>query len=161
MKTRTRICIAAMTFSLLLAFAFTGCSNKSGNTIDEPEITAEYLIEDYSEQLMTDGGEKMLGHVTIEKSGETHAVHFSEREVVPNSEYKEGYYIADTNVTIDGTLGFDARFVCLNDGEAEVSNVDEYIKHQNDEPDRLYSVYFLATSAELIIEAEPESVIAE
>lgn len=108
MKTRIRICIAAMTLSILLAFAFAGCSNKSGNTIDEPEITADYLIEDYSQQLITDGGENMLGHVTMEKTGDTYAVHFSEREVVPSTEYKEGYYIADTNVTVDGTLGLDA-----------------------------------------------------
>ena len=161
MKTRIRICIAAMTLSILLAFAFAGCSNKSGNTIDESEITADYLIEDYSQQLITDGGENMLGHVTMEKTGDTYAVHFSEREVVPSTEYKEGYYIADTNVTVDGTLGLDARFVCLHDGEAEVSNADDFIKHQNDDSERLYSVYFLGTSAELIIEVEPESVIAE
>lgn len=79
MKTRIRICIAAMTLSILLAFAFAGCSNKSGNTIDEPEITADYLIEDYSQQLITDGGENMLGHVTMEKQA-THMLFIFPKE---------------------------------------------------------------------------------
>lgn len=161
MKSRSRICFAAVMICLLLLPAFTGCSNKSGNTIDEPEITPDYLIEDYSQQLITDGGSNMTGHVTMEKQDGTYAVYFAEKEVIPNSEYDKGYYIADTNVTMDATLGSDARFVCIRNGEATVSDADDFIKHQDEDADRLYSVYFLGTSAELIIEIDPADIVIE
>ena len=148
------ICI----FSMLI---FAGCTNKSGSTIDEPEITPDYLINDYSQQLITDGGESMLGHVTMEKTDGIYAVHFAEKDVVPSSEYEDGYYIADTNVSMEATLGSDARFVCIHDGKEVVSNPKEFIKHQNEDEERLYYVYFLGTSAELIIEVEPENVVVE
>lgn len=54
----------SMFLSLLLCAAlvmtFTGCDDDtSGGTIDEPEITGEYLAGEYAQQLTTDGAEVM------------------------------------------------------------------------------------------------------
>ncbi|MFR6258354.1 MAG: hypothetical protein ACLULK_06210, partial [Anaerovoracaceae bacterium] len=88
---------------LLCVFSFamlSGCGeDKSGSTINEPEITGEYLAEEYSQQLLNDGAETVLGLVTIEKQGEdSYKVNIAEREVVPSSKYDEGYYLADNNI---------------------------------------------------------------
>lgn len=136
-----------------------GCADKSGQTIAEPEITADYLVEDYSEQLMTDGGESMIGTISMEKSDNSYTVNFSETDVIPNSNYDEGYYLANTNIYKDVTLGSDARIVLLSDGEAVVADADELIASNNE--DKLYQVYFMGSSAELIVEINPEDVIVE
>ena len=57
-----------LTLCIISVFIFAGCGEeKSGNTISEPEITGKYLKEEYSQQLLTDGAETMIGTVDIEK----------------------------------------------------------------------------------------------
>ena len=58
------LCLVLCLSALLLA----GCGEKkSGSTIAEPEITGQYLQEEYSQQLLTDGAETVLGYVTLDK----------------------------------------------------------------------------------------------
>lgn len=161
MISRSKLCFMTILICALMVLVFAGCGNKSGGTIDEPEITAEYLIEDYTQQLLTDGGHNFTGSIVMEKSGEAYLVHFAEKEVVPDAADPNGYYIADTNVTLESTLGSDARIVLLDEGEAKVAKADGFIKAQKENPDRLYSVYFMGTSTELIIEVDPKSVITQ
>ena len=53
---------------VLFMFVLAGCGeDQSGQTINEPEITGEYLAGEYSQQLITDGAETVLGAVTMEK----------------------------------------------------------------------------------------------
>ena len=90
----------SMFLSLLLCAAlvmtFTGCDDDtSGGTIDEPEITGEYLAGEYAQQLTTDGAEVIVGSVDMEGSDGAYTVHIAEKEVVVNDGYEEGYYIAD------------------------------------------------------------------
>lgn len=146
------LCIISMIF-------LAGCTGRSGQTINEPEITPDYLIEDYSQQLITDGGEYMTGTVDMQKADNTYTVNFSETDVIPNSDYDEGYYLANTNIYKEATLGSDARIVLIVDGETVVANADEFIKHNSE--DKIYTVYFLGSSAELIIEVNPEDIIVE
>lgn len=161
MKRAIKISLVTTVFLVFSLMLLAGCGNRSGSTIDEPEITAEYLIEDYSQQLITDGGHNFIGSVVMEKLDETYLVHFTEKEVVSNAAEPTGYYIAETNVTLEATLGSDARFVCIHEGEAEVSNANDFMKHQKADDGKLYSVYFLGTSAELIIEVDPATVIGQ
>lgn len=85
------------------------------------EITGKYLQEDYSQQLLNDGAETVVGYVTLEKLGEgDYSVHISERQVVASSEYKDGYYIADNNVAKDVTLGAEGRIACQKGKELNV-----------------------------------------
>lgn len=152
-----KICLMLTMLCMIPMIFLSGCTGRSGQTINEPEITADYLIEDYTEQLMTDGGEHMTGTVSMKKSDSTYSVEFSEVDVIPNSGYDEGYYLANTNIYKEATLGSDARIVLLSDGETVVADADELIANNTD--DKLYTVYFLGSSAELIIEVEPEDII--
>lgn len=161
MKKLNKTIIFVLISSMFFVMSLTSCGDKSGNTIDEPEITSDYLHGEYAEQLITDGAETMLGYVDISKDGDTYMVHISEQEVVPNSDYDEGYYIADTNLAKDVSLGFDARIVCEEDGEQEVVTADDFIENQADDEKELYNVYLMGNSAELIMATEPEDVITE
>lgn len=147
---------------MLSVFIFAGCGEeKSGNTISEPEITGTYLQEEYSQQLLTDGAETMLGFTDIEKSDSSYKVTVTEKEVVPNSSYEEGYYIADTNIVKELTLGIDARIAVLEDEELNVITADGFIKNSDQYEDQLFTVYMMGTSAELLLGTEPTDVSAE
>lgn len=162
MKKLGKMRFLAVLFCMVCVFILAGCnSNQSGNTIDEPEITAEYLTDEYSQQLMTDGAETISGAVSMENSDGSYIVHIIEKEVVPSSSYKEGYYIADTNVTKDVSFGDEARIVCAHDGERIVSSADDFIENHPDASDNLYTVYLMGDSAELILLVEPEDLLSQ
>ena len=61
-----------LTLCIISVFIFAGCGEeKSGNTISEPEITADYLDGEYADQLINDGAGTMLGTVSVEQSGDS------------------------------------------------------------------------------------------
>lgn len=150
---------------LVCTFCFlvlTGCGEKkSGSTISEPKITGEYLSEEYSKQLITDGAETMTGFVEVSESEGSYKITLTEKEVVPNSSYEDGYYIADTNLTKDLTFGMDPRIACIDDGKLQVETPDEFMEYTKQNPEQLYKVYVMGSSAELILETSPEEVIME
>ena len=151
--------LAVVIFSMSV---LTGCGEeKSGNTINEPEITVDYLRTDYAQQLTTDGAEIMLGTVELNKNEDSYNVTITEKEVVPSSSYDEGYYIADTNVTKEATLGSDARMTCQVDVKEQVIKAGDFIKNHENNPEQLYTVYLMGDSAELILATEPKDVITE
>ena len=159
--------LPGMTVLTLILCAFfllslSGCGEeKSGNTLEEPEITSEYLENDYAQQLLTDGAETILGYVSIAKEGDAYKVHITEQEVVPSADYEEGYYIADTNLSKDAVCDSDARIVCMQDGEQTVTTTDDFIEEHADDSDQLYTVYLMGDSAELILATDPKSVEVE
>lgn len=149
--------LAALILSMSL---LAGCvEEKSGSTISEPEITADYLQNEYAKQLTTDGAETMLGFVTIEKNGDLYNVKITEKRVIPDSDYAEGYYIADTNVIKDVSLGQDARIACMEGHDTCVVSADEFVS--NNDSEQLYTVYLMGDSAELILATDPEEIITE
>ena len=154
MKKALRVSLATTIILIFSAVLLCGCGNMSGS---EPDITADYLIEEYTQQLITDGAETMNGSIVMTKSGETYGLDFAELDVVPSSYDDDGYYLANTNIYKTATLGADARIVLLEDDVPVVSNIDELIDENDDET--LYSVYFLGSSAELIIELDPENMV--
>ena len=160
MKKSKRFALIVLSSLMLLLLLLAGCgSDKSGNTINEPEITADYLEDEYANQLINDGAETMLGTVEIQKDGDSYTAYITEKEVVPSSEYKEGYYIADTNISKELPLGMEARMTYdLNDEETVVS-ADEFIKYSSDNPDCIYTVYMMGNSVELILAADPDDII--
>ena len=81
MRKKTWSKILFLAVSVILMMALTACGEeKSGNTIDEPEITAEYLHGEYSEQLLTDGASTMIGDVDITKDGDSYTATITERK---------------------------------------------------------------------------------
>ena len=124
--------LAVVIFSMSV---LTGCGEeKSGNTINEPEITVDYLRTDYAQQLTTDGAEIMLGTVELNKNEDSYNVTITEKEVVPSSSQDEGYYIDDTNVTKEATLGSDARMTFQVDGIEQVIKAGDFIKNHENNP---------------------------
>ncbi len=150
------ICVI-MIFTVGLFLA--GCSNKSGGTYDEPEITAEYLVGEYAEQLLTDGAETIQGSIEMTETDETYTLTVTQKEIVPNTTYDEGYYIADRNLTTELYLDSECRIVCEHDGEYEVSNTEDFISNHNGQPDTIYTVYSFGDMVELIVVIDPADVI--
>lgn len=161
MKKFTTRFILLFTLAVISALMLSGCGDKNGNTIAEPEITSNYLEDEYAEQLITDGAETIFGHVNITRNNDNYDIHISEQEIVPNSDYDDGYYIADTNLTKDAVLGSNARIVCLENGEPVIVTADEFIEKQSDSPDSLYTVYLMGNSAELVLATDPDEVITK
>ena len=104
-RTRGKVLFILLVFILSVS-VLTGCGeDKSGSTIDEPEITTDYLTDEYADQLTTDGAETILGLVVLEKSEDSsYTAHIREQEIVLNSSYDEGYYIADNFTYFFSTL---------------------------------------------------------
>lgn len=146
------ICLTAGVF-------ITGCGDKSGGTYDEPEITADYLMGEYAEQLLTDGAETITGSVVIEKDGDSYTASVEEKRIVASSDYDEGYYIADTNLNDSLAFDEDVRLVVSDDGDCKVSNPEEFIEKYNDNPDSLYKVFHMGDYLELIIPLDPEEAL--
>lgn len=163
MRRRSGVILGFAVVCVLCVFALCGCGEeKSGQTISEPEITGEYLENEYSQQLLTDGADTVVGVVTIEQAGDnTYAVSIAEREVVANDDYKEGYYIADNNIVLDATLGEDARIACEGEDGLDVLTAKEFMAQQDENAEQLYTVYMMGDSAELIIATDPEDVEIE
>ena len=149
-----------LTLCIISVFIFAGCGEeKSGNTISEPEITADYLDGEYADQLINDGAGTMLGTVSVEQSGDSYIAHVTEKEVVPSSDTDDGYYIADTNVSKDIALGQSARMTCMVNGEQKVVTIDEFIKQSSKDPDQIYTIYMMGDSVELMLATDPADVI--
>lgn len=161
MRKNIKFIVLWLLIGVFLLISLCGCGEeKSGSTIDEPEITGEYLAKEYSEQLITDGASKVIGMVTIEKEAEdSYMVAISEREVVPSSQYDEGYYLADNNIVKEVSFGFDARIACMHDGKLVVEKPDEFIKNHNENNEQLYTVYLMGDSAELILATDPKDIL--
>lgn len=162
MKRLGKLRFLTLLLSMALMLILASCnSDQSGNTIDEPEITADYLTEDYSQQLLTDGAETMTGAVSLEGADGSYTVHIIEKEVVASDSYDEGYYIADTNVVKDVALGPEARIVCAEGDELMVSDADGFMEHHANDSDELFTIYLMGDSAELIVIAEPKALLSE
>ncbi len=150
------IVFAALIFSIGMSLA--GCGDKSGDTYDEPEITADYLMGEYAEQLLTDGAETIQGSVEIVETDDGYTLTVSQKEIVPSDNYKEGYYIADRNLTTELYLDSECRIVWDNNGTYEVGNTEEFISGYNGRPDTIYTVYCFGDLAELIVVIDPAKV---
>ncbi len=156
--------LAVLAFSM---YCLTGCGEeKSGNTISEPDITVDYLHGEYSDQLMTDGAVTMLGSIDVTQNGDSYSITITEKEVVPNSGYEDGYYIADTNITKEAEIGLYARMTSMVEGEIVGRGRHEELMESNeaaddDDSQQLYTIYLMGDSAELILATDPASVITE
>ena len=160
MRGKSKYIVLSLVLCLSMMLFLCGCGEeKSGSTIEEPEITGKYLQEEYSQQHQNDGAEPVVGYVPLEQLGEgDYSVHISERQVVASSEYKDGYYIADNNVAKDVTLGAEGRIACQKGKELNVVSADDFIQDHNDGESQLYTVYLMGDSAELILATDPADV---
>lgn len=155
-----KMLIAAVVVCVAMAFvAFTGCADENDQYYEDSEFTVDYLHGEYTEQLMRDGADTMLGSVDISGENGNYKVTVTEKEVVQNDDYDEGYYVAETNVVAEFGLGGYAKLVYTDEnGEEIIGDADGYMKNHNGQPDNLYTVYYMNGNVELMLPVDPETV---
>ena len=159
---KKKVCIiAAVLVCVALAFAMTGCSNDEDMYVDEADITVDYLCGDYADQLMADGADTTLGTVAVSEEDGDNVITVTEKEVVHNSDYENGYYIAETNAVYTFGVGGFAKFVYTDkSGELVFGNIEAFKKHNSKNADQLYTVYYMNDTVELMLPVDPAAVDA-
>lgn len=160
MKSGKVVSLFVVVFMLCSVIIFTSCGDDgtTGGTIDEPEISVEYLMGEYKEQLIRDGAEHTFGSITIEdgQDGQKQMV-IASKSVVKNDDYKTGYYIADRNISKQSPLDSEARVTYLKDGSQtpEIISAEQLIsaaeKDNADGREVLYDVYIIGGQVELVL----------
>lgn len=153
--------------TLCAGFFVTGCTktDRSGNTIDEPEITVEYLTGEYAQQLLRDGAEYIFGTITINTLEDgTIECGIDGKEFVEDQDQESGYYIADRNLDYTYPLPAEARTTFMQGGTsiAQVMTTDEFVaavqkdfeEYGKSNPDyqksKLYDIYVMNDQIELV-----------
>ena len=161
---KSGVLIIALTI-FFAAAVIAGCTGPQ-NTIDEPEITADYLAGEYAAQLVRDGASVVFGSIEIMRDEEdTVFVHVAEKEFVEDSDLPNGFYIADRNQDSDYQLAYEARATFLWGGsnapeamgssdfiEAVMQDFDEFSAGDQDYGEyKLYDIYIMEEQIELLI----------
>ena len=157
MKTRALILIACLTMGLCL-FALCGCGDENSDITDEPDLDADYLMGEYTDQLITDGAEQVLGSVVVIESDGTYEAVLEEKKVVASDRYDNGYYIADRNLQHKYSFDADSRVVLKKHGDMVYVDAMSYAAQQADE-DTLFNVYVIGDSVELMVAVDPSEVL--
>lgn len=155
---------------LLLSMVLNACNEKgqSGGTIDEPEITPEYLAGEYAEQLVRDGASVILGTFDVqEEDSDVPWITIHEKSIVQDPASDDGYYISDKNLSYDYQISDNVRvtFVMGNDSLVTVLDKKNFIDAVLDDreanktdPDykdkKLYEFYVMGDQVELILAQE-------
>ena len=146
-----------------------GCAdkNQSGLTINEPEITVDYLSGDYARQLLKDEAEYVMGtlEITADEDGVTF-LNIQAKELVEDENQPNGFYIADRNMNVKVPLAMEARttFISGDLSIATVMSAEEFIaavsediaqyggeNNPNYSAGKLYHVYVMNGQAELVL----------
>jgi len=161
--------LKAAVILILIALLFCSCSsNQSGSTIDEPDITVEYLNGEYKEQLLRDGAEHVFGTINIKMNDDGTTVDeivIHAKEYVEDTNYEAGYYIADKNKAYITHMPDEARTTYMASGETVpkilppsefIATVNaDYALHENDIADfresKLYDFYLLEDQILLVL----------
>jgi len=164
-KIKLIFAIACIVVSALVFM--TGCTGEYG-TLDEPEITVVYLVGEYSEQLIRDGAEVLLGTIDLRRAGEEEIiVMIREKEIVLDPDHPAGFYIADRNLESELYLsqGVRATFLMRDTGILHAMEHDEFIDavwqdffepfdDEFGQDYRLYYIYVIDRYVELLIARE-------
>lgn len=156
--TRTIMCVGLI-FVLVLATLLVGCrdNNQIGSTVDEPEITVEYLEGDYVKQLLRDGAEHIFGNIIISKDEEESIVlNIEAKEFVKDSGHPNGFYIEDRNYSLSAVLSPEARCTFLSGDVSlpQIMSTEQFVEAYNKDADenKLYDMYIMGDQIELILE---------
>lgn len=96
-------------------------SDRSGNSYIEPEITLDYLVTEFADQLVRDGAEKRFGVISDIHDNEngTYTLTVSGKQFVNDSSQPNGFYIADRNISYEITLAENLRSVVFPSNNLE------------------------------------------
>lgn len=169
MKIKKGLTAALVLLLVLVTLSLCACSsNQSGSTIDEPDITVDYLKGEYADQLLRDGAEHVFGTIDIKMNDDGTAVDeivIHAKEYVEDANYETGYYIADKNKAYITHMPDEARTTYVADGSTEpkilppsefIAAVNsDYALHENDIADfresKLYDFYLLEDQILLVL----------
>ena len=165
---RTKL-IQIITCLIICTMVFmTSCVTEGPGTLDEPEITVEYLENEYSQQLLRDGAQILFGSIDLVRVGDDVMITIFEKEIVADPSYPRGFYIADKNLESEFilSLGVRATFLLRDEGIKQAMEHDEFIdvvwqdffETMAEDPEyqefRLYYIYVLDGYVELLIARE-------
>ena len=170
-KNKTARRTSALTFLFFLTLAMLFCascsSDRSGGTIDEPAITADYLRGEYADQLLRDGAEHVFGTIDFntEEDGSIREIAVAAKEYVADSSAENGYYIADRNKLYLVHMPEEARTTYRFDGDSEETvlapaeftsaALADYAAHESElssyRESRLYDIYLFDDQILLIL----------
>ena len=139
------------------AFSLTGCSTTDSDADYGEAYDADYMMTDYVDQLLRDGAQIVVGNVEITGSGDDYTVTVAEKKVVSNENYKDGYYIADKNITSTYPLGSDMGILVKDGDDIKVCTAEEFVQNYSGDSDALYNVYLIGDVVELIQPLDPEA----
>ena len=161
-KISLRILTGALCVLMMLIFVSCGGqsedSDYSGEEYDE-SFSAESLAGDYADQLIRDGASIVTGTLTISGEENAYQVTAQEKKVVINSDYEDGYYVADRNMENTWPLGSDHGVVASVDGTPVMMDIPEFIEHTKSDTDALYQIYLINDTVELILPLDPETLV--
>lgn len=171
MKRKTFIRVSILSMALILTVLFSGCGEQDSDNdiMEEPEITVEYLTEEYAEQILRDGGEELLG--TIELTGnpdEGYSLTVHSMIIVESSITEEGYYIADKNMSSSVPLDPDANLTYIKSKKKgpEIVSLQEFAQLAQEDSqkqksggvkpgeEKLYQVYIIGGNSIMLLAKE-------
>lgn len=112
----------AISLTITTAVLTSGCTlfNTSGQTINEPDITIDYLQGEYRDQLIRDGAVEITGSAEVIASDDgLRHITIHEKEYVNDDSYPNGFYIANKNKSTQAFLPDEARITFLEGGASE------------------------------------------
>ncbi|MFW5677904.1 MAG: hypothetical protein ACOCNL_16865 [Acetivibrio ethanolgignens] len=148
----------------------TGCmkSNQNGSTVDEPDITVDYLQGEYVQQLMRDGATHVFGNIKISQNEDDETLLLIEsKEYVEDETQPNGFYIEDKNVNVEAVLSSEARCTFMQGGVSlpQIMTAGQFVneyekdvaknggeKNPEYEKYKLYDIYIMEGQAELVLE---------
>ena len=160
---------------LFCSLTLSSCGQNSGDEelmdeLAEPEITVKYLSGEYADQILKDGGEKVLGTISIDEAGNgDYDLTVNSMVIVESSITDEGYYVADKNLSETDPLDSEARVTYIRDKKKgpQVMDLDKFIARvqkdtasresssdSDSEEEKLYDVYIIGGSALMILARE-------
>ncbi|QIB70116.1 hypothetical protein Ami103574_12790 [Aminipila butyrica] len=169
MKTMKAMMCVGWIVVLTAAMLLSGCGdkNQSGSTIDEPEITADYLEGDYVNQLLRDGAEHVFGSISLSEGADgSTTVQVAAKEYVEDPDQPNGFFIEDKNYSVSYGLPAEARCTFLSGGSSlpQVMTAEQFVKaYQEDVAEysqknsgyanhKLYDMYIMGDQIELMLE---------
>lgn len=155
---RSSVKIVLLLSLLCMGLVFTGCSTEDSNENYGEAYDVDYMTTDYVDQLIRDGAETVVGSVEITGSEDDYTVNVTEKKVVPNENYEDGYYVADKNMTSTYPLGSDMGILAMDGNEVTACTAEEFIKDHSGDAESLYTVYLIGDVVELIQPLDPKTV---
>lgn len=161
MKEKRKLLLLCFCLTVFLMFAGCGDDGTTGGTIEEPEITVEYLSDSYADQLMRDGATHYFGSLTVTRAEDnSYTAEIEQKKLVENADHENGYYIADRNIATKLPCNPEARITYISKpGNApEIITIEELMESPassiESADEKVYDIYEIGGMVELILAKE-------